>query len=36
MERLEILEMFLDYAGLDNKKSDFRSVKTNYCELSEI
>ena len=34
MKRFDMFQMFLGYAGLDNKKSDFRSVKTNYHQLS--
>ena len=36
MERLEILQTFFGCARLDNKMSDFISLKTNYGQLSDI
>ena len=36
MESLEIFQVFLKFAGLDNKMSDLASPKANYCQVSEM
>ena len=35
MKRLEILKPFYGCAGHGNKRSDFPSWQTNYCDNSE-